>query len=97
MERIERRSKGRNWRKVITYFLTCCLFLNTSLPVILADAVPDMIEGEAVLQGSASFNTAGDITTITTGGASTIIEYTRFKIDELRTVDFAQPMQALLC
>ncbi|HUT46739.1 MAG TPA: filamentous hemagglutinin N-terminal domain-containing protein, partial [Sedimentisphaerales bacterium] len=91
MERIERRSKGRNWRKVITYFLTCCLFLNTSLPVILADAVPDMIEGEAVLQGSASFNTAGDITTITTGGASTIIEYTRFNIDDLKTVNFAQP------
>jgi filamentous hemagglutinin family protein len=91
MERIKTSLKGHYWRKVITYFLTCCLFLNTSLPVVLADEVPGMIEGEAVVQGTASFNTAGDTTTITTGGASTIIEYTRFNIDELRTVDFAQP------
>jgi len=91
MERIKRRSKDRNWRKVITYFLTCCLFLNTSLPVILADAVPGMIEGEIFVQGTGGFDTVGNTTTITTGGPSTIIEYTRFNIDALRTVDFAQP------
>ncbi|MGB2866026.1 MAG: filamentous hemagglutinin N-terminal domain-containing protein, partial [Sedimentisphaerales bacterium] len=36
MERIKRSLKGRYWRKVITYFLTCCLFLNTLLPAVMA-------------------------------------------------------------
>ncbi|MHC4205283.1 MAG: Ig-like domain-containing protein [Planctomycetota bacterium] len=49
MERIRRSLKGRSWRKVITYFLTCCLFLNMSLPVASAEVVlqPDgVIRGE---------------------------------------------------
>jgi len=57
----------------------------------MADAVPGMIEGENVVAGSATFNTAGNVTTIATGSASTIIEYNRFNIDSLKTVDFAQP------
>ncbi|HUT46731.1 MAG TPA: filamentous hemagglutinin N-terminal domain-containing protein, partial [Sedimentisphaerales bacterium] len=36
MERARKSLKGRSWRKVITYFLTCCMFLNTSLPAVLA-------------------------------------------------------------
>ena len=43
MESIRRSFKGRNWRKVITYFLTCCLFLNMSLPVAQAEVVLDSI------------------------------------------------------
>jgi len=39
MERIKRSLKARYWRKVITYFLTCCLFLNTSLPIAFAEVV----------------------------------------------------------
>ena len=91
MGRVIKSLKRRSWRKIITYFLVCCMFLNTSLPVALADEVPGMIEGEAVVQGTASFNTAGNTTTITTGGPSTIIEYSRFNIDALKTVNFAQP------
>ncbi|OHB83691.1 MAG: hypothetical protein A2Z38_06220 [Planctomycetes bacterium RBG_19FT_COMBO_48_8] len=46
MERIKRSLKGRYWRKVITYLLTCCLFLNTSVPVALADVTlqPDGVK-----------------------------------------------------
>jgi len=43
MERIRRSLKGRYWGKIITYFLTCCLFLNTSLPVASAEVVLDGI------------------------------------------------------
>ncbi|MFH1719055.1 MAG: Ig-like domain-containing protein [Planctomycetota bacterium] len=91
MRSVRRKIKWRYLRKGLIYFLTWCLLLNTSLPTALADVVPGMIEGENVVHGTAGFNTAGDITTITTGGASTIIEYSRFNIDSLKTVDFAQP------
>ncbi|MFH1717843.1 MAG: filamentous hemagglutinin N-terminal domain-containing protein, partial [Planctomycetota bacterium] len=83
--------RGRAARKVVIYLLVCSLISNTSLPTVFADAVPGMIEGENVVQGTAAFNTAGNVTTITTGGAGTIIEYGRFNIDSLKTVDFAQP------
>ncbi|MHC4557579.1 MAG: Ig-like domain-containing protein, partial [Planctomycetota bacterium] len=36
MESVRKNLKGRCCRRVITYFLTCCLILNTSLPVALA-------------------------------------------------------------
>ncbi|MBN1804398.1 MAG: cadherin-like domain-containing protein, partial [Sedimentisphaerales bacterium] len=44
MERISRSLKGRNWRKVITYFLTCCLFLNTSLPAVMAGPTGGIVD-----------------------------------------------------
>ncbi len=91
MERVRKILRGHSARKVFIYLLICTLVLNTSLPTVLADAVPGMIEGENVVQGTAAFNTAGNVTTVTTGGAATIIEYSRFNIDSLKTVDFAQP------
>ncbi|HIJ70387.1 MAG TPA: filamentous hemagglutinin N-terminal domain-containing protein, partial [Planctomycetes bacterium] len=78
------------FKQITVYFLACCMFFNTSA-VVLADAVPGMIEGQNVTHGSAAFNTAGDTTTITTGGMQTIIEYSRFNVDAGRTVDFVQP------
>jgi len=91
MERVRKILRGRAARKVVTYLMICSLISNTSLPTVFADAVPGMIEGENVVQGTAAFNTAGNVTTVTTGGAGTIIEYGRFNIDSLKTVDFAQP------
>jgi len=91
MKSVRRKIKWRYLRKGLIYFLTWCLLLNTSLPAALADIVPGMIEGENVVHGSMSYGTVDNITTITTGGASTIIEYSRFNIDSLKTVDFAQP------
>ncbi len=91
MKSIKRKIKWRYIRKGFIYFLTWCLVLNTSLPAVMADVVPGMIEGENVVVGSAGFNTAGNVTTITTDSASTIIEYSRFNIDSLKTVNFAQP------
>ncbi len=58
MERIRRSLKGRNWRKVITYFLACCMFLNTSLPVALAEVSLDGV-------------IRGDITVSPLGGGTT--------------------------
>ncbi|MCK5174284.1 MAG: filamentous hemagglutinin N-terminal domain-containing protein, partial [Planctomycetes bacterium] len=83
-------SKGL-FRQATVYFLVCCMLFNTSFSVVLADAVPGMIEGENVTHGSAVFNTAGNTTTVTTGGMKTVIEYNRFNVDAGKTVDFAQP------
>ena len=91
MKRIKKILKGRYSGKVVIYLLMCCLVLNTSLPVVLADAVPGMIEGENVTSGSATFTTVDDTTTIQTGGMETIIEYTRFNVDGGKTVHFDQP------
>ncbi|MFC1603908.1 Ig-like domain-containing protein [Planctomycetota bacterium] len=44
MKRIKRSLKGRYWRKVITYFLTCCLFLNTSLPAVMAGPAGGVVD-----------------------------------------------------
>lgn len=46
MERVRNSVKGYYWGRLITYFLVCCLILNTSLPVALAEVVLDEIIGE---------------------------------------------------
>ncbi len=46
MERVRNSLKRYYWGRLITYFLTCCLILNMSLPVALAEVVLDQaIEG----------------------------------------------------
>jgi len=54
MERISRSLKGRNWRKVITYFLTCCLFLNTSLPAVMAGPTGGVVDTSPTGGGTAT-------------------------------------------
>jgi filamentous hemagglutinin family protein len=44
MERINRSLKGHYWRKVITYFLTCCLLFNTSLPAVMATPTGGVVD-----------------------------------------------------
>ncbi|OHB62676.1 MAG: hypothetical protein A2168_09115 [Planctomycetes bacterium RBG_13_50_24] len=48
MKRIKRSLKGRYFRKVVIYFLTCCLLLNTSLTVAVAEVV---LQPEGVKRG----------------------------------------------
>lgn len=91
METTRKSLKGSFYRKLVIYFLMYSLILNTSLPAVLADAVPGMIEGENVTSGSATFTTVDNTTTIETVGMETIIEYTRFNVDGGKTVHFDQP------
>ena len=51
MERIKRSLKGRYWRKIITYFLTCCLFLNTSLPAVMAGPTGGVVDTNPINGG----------------------------------------------
>ena len=60
MVRVRRNLKDRYWKMVIIYFLTCCLVLNTSIPVVLA---------EVVLQPGGVVN--GNITVTPLGGGTT--------------------------
>src|SRR4030042_3178040 len=51
MKRVKKILKSRYSRKVIIYFLVCCLVLNTSLPALLAapaGGVPDLRDGGGV-------------------------------------------------
>ncbi len=50
MESLRRKIKGRCFRKVVIYFLTCCLILNTLLPGALAEVVlqPDGIKNGSI-------------------------------------------------
>ncbi len=41
MENLRRKMKGQNLRKVVIYFLTFCLLLNTWLPAVMAKVPPD--------------------------------------------------------
>jgi filamentous hemagglutinin family protein len=80
MERISISLKGRNWRKVITYFLTCCLFLNTSLPAVMAGPTGGVVDtgptggGTAdILYGQGPFSHTTQVNVDTT---RTIINWT---------------------
>jgi len=99
MERVRKSLKNRSWRKVITYFLTCCLFLNTSLPAVMATpagGVPDLTDprnGDAeILYGQGLYEHTTQVNVATT---STIINWdsldTAGGIDQLReTLAFSQ-------
>lgn len=79
MERIKRSLKDRYWRKVITYFLTCCLFLNTSLPVVMAGpsgGTPDFSDprngGASITYNDGIY---GNTTTVNVDTTRTIINW----------------------
>jgi len=48
MKDLRKKTRGRYFREVVIYFLTCCLVLNTSLPVALAEVV---LQPEGVING----------------------------------------------
>ncbi|MBL7187259.1 MAG: tandem-95 repeat protein [Phycisphaerae bacterium] len=60
MERLKKDLRGRCWRKVTTYFLVCCLILNTWVPAVLALEAVDMGVNSGIIS--------------TTFGAHTIID-----------------------
>jgi len=72
MERVRKSLKGRSWRKVITYFLTCCLFLNTSLPVALATPTP---VGGGFTVGTGTITQAGNATNVVVDQLQSVIEW----------------------
>ena len=80
-----RLSKRRYFKHAVVYFLTCCMFFNTSLPVVLAGP-----EGAQVVNGQVSFQQSGYNTTITASDKS-IINYSSFDIARPEVVQFIQP------
>ena len=78
-------SKRRFFKCTLVYFLTCCMFFNTSLSVVLAGQ-----EGAQVINGQVSFQQSGYNTTITASDKS-IINYSSFDIARPEIVQFIQP------
>ncbi|MDT8303304.1 MAG: filamentous hemagglutinin N-terminal domain-containing protein, partial [Sedimentisphaerales bacterium] len=78
-------SKKRYFKNAIVYFLTCCMFFNTSLSVVLAGP-----EGAQVINGQVSFQQSGYNTTIVASDKS-IINYSSFDIARPEIVQFIQP------
>ncbi|MHC4642112.1 MAG: two-partner secretion domain-containing protein, partial [Planctomycetota bacterium] len=73
------------FKSVIVYFLTCCMFFNTSLPIVLAGP-----EGAQVVNGDVSIQQSGYNTTITASDRA-IINYSSFDITRPEIVQFIQP------
>ncbi|MCK4857353.1 MAG: filamentous hemagglutinin N-terminal domain-containing protein, partial [candidate division Zixibacteria bacterium] len=99
MKRIKRSLKGRYWRKVITYFLTCCLFLNTSLPAVMAGPVGGVVDTSPTGGGTAEIlygqDPFGHTTQVNVDTTRTIINWdslnTEGGIPEVReTLAFSQ-------
>jgi len=80
MERIRRSLKGRNWRKVITCFLACCLFLGTSLPTAMAGPAGGVVDTSPTGAGDATIaygtGTYGNTTQVDVLTTRTIINWT---------------------
>ena len=72
MERVRKSLKGRSWRKVITYFLVCCMFLNTSLPVVLATPTP---VGGGFTVGTGTITQDGNATNVVVDQLRSVIEW----------------------
>lgn len=101
MESIKRSLKGCYWGKVITYFLTCCLFLNTSLPAVMAGpsgGTPDFSDprngGASITYNDGIY---GNTTTVNVDTTSTIINWDSLDtdggdIDVRETLAFTQTL-----
>jgi filamentous hemagglutinin family protein len=72
MERVRENLKGCYCRRVITYFLACCLILNTSLPVVLATPTP---VGDGFTVGTGSITAVGDATNVVVDQLQSVIEW----------------------
>jgi filamentous hemagglutinin family protein len=71
MERVRKSLRGRNWRKAVVYFLTCCLILNTSLPAVLAAPT-----GGAFTVGTGSITQPGTATNVVVDQLQSVIQWT---------------------
>jgi filamentous hemagglutinin family protein len=61
MEKLRKKIKGQCFRKVIIYFLTWCMVLNTSLPAVLATPTP---VGDGFTLGDGSISQVGNATNV---------------------------------
>jgi len=100
MKRVRKSFKGRYWRKVITYFLTCCLFLNTSLPAVMAGPAGGVVDVGPTGGGPAAIDylqgTYNNTTQVTVETNRTIINWDSLDtvggaFDERETLAFSQP------
>ena len=80
----------RYFREVITYFLTCCLFMNTSLQVALA-----LEQGDVLSSSGATPTQWGDHTIIDTDHGS-IIDWRNFNTSDTQSVKFNQYLNSEL-
>ena len=100
MERVRKSLKWRSWRKVITYFLTCCMFLNTSLPVALAGPAGGVVDTNLINGGGPATieylqGTYGHTTQVTVETNRTIINWDSLDtlggaVDVRETLAFSQ-------
>jgi len=75
MERVRKSLNGRSWRKVITYFLTCCMFLNTSLPIALAGPTGGVVDTSPNGGGAATITYGTNTTQVDVSTTRTIINW----------------------
>jgi filamentous hemagglutinin family protein len=71
MERISKTFKRQYFRKVIIYFLTWCLIVNTSLPAVLAGPT-----GGEFTEGTGSITQVGNATNVVVDQVQSVIEWT---------------------
>jgi len=75
MEKLRKKIRSRCFRKVIIYFLTWCMVMNTSLPAVLASPTGGTFV--AGTGGAAIINQAVDnVTDVTVAGMQSVIEWT---------------------
>jgi len=72
MERVGKTLKKQSFRKVIIYFLTCCMVFNTSLPAVLATPANGVFK---VGTGTINDNVAGGDNTVLVNQLESVIEW----------------------
>ncbi len=89
MERLGKKIKGRCFRKVVIYFLTWCMVLNTSLPAVLAEVV---LQPDGIKNGTITVNPlGGGITQDMTASDGAIGHFSDFDIAAGHAVTCVQP------
>ena len=73
MESLRKKIKGWYFREVVIYFLTCCMVLNTSLPVALATPTPS---GGGFTVGTGTITQDGNATNVVVGQVQSVINWT---------------------
>ncbi|MFC1793644.1 hypothetical protein ACFL3Q_08675, partial [Planctomycetota bacterium] len=89
MESLRKTFKRGYFREVVIYFLTCCMVLNTSLPVALAEVV---LQPDGVINGDITVTPLGEGTIQDmTASDGAIGHFSDFDIAAGHAVDCVQP------
>jgi len=76
MESLRKKIKVRCFRKVVIYFLTCCMVLNTSLPAVMATPMPIVNGADGFTVGTGSVTQVGNATNVVVDQVQSVIEWT---------------------